>query len=143
MSLIASREEFSSREKDGGSMKRIFVVAAIAALLLGCAPVKHVPVVVEVARLSVTQPVYPPQAVRNRQEGTVMLLVLVGKDGLPKDIGVSQSSGFRPLDREAIRTVSHWTFRPKTVDGIPVDGYVRIPLNFSLNHLEPQSSPSP
>jgi protein TonB len=124
-------------------MKRIFVVAAIAALLMGCAPVKHVPVVVELTRLSVTQPMYPPEAIRYRQEGTVMLLVLVGRDGLPKDIRVSQSSGFRLLDKEAIRTVSHWTFRPKTVDGVPVDGYAKIPLNFQLNHLEPQSSPGP
>lgn len=124
-------------------MNRVLAAAAIAALLLGCAPVKHVPVVVEVARLSVTQPIYPPQAIRYRQEGTVMLLVLVGKDGLPKDIRVSQSSGFRALDREAIRTVSQWTFRPKTIDGVPVDGYAKIPLNFFLNHLEPKGSPGP
>jgi periplasmic protein TonB len=124
-------------------MKRFFVVAAIATFLTGCAPVKHVPIVVEVANLSVTQPIYPPQAVHYRQEGTVMLLVLVGKDGLPKDVGVSQSSGFRILDREAVRTASRWTFRPKTVDGIPVDGYARIPVNFYLNHLEPQSSSGP
>lgn len=124
-------------------MKKLFAAAAIAALSASCVPVKHVPVVVQTTQLSVTQPVYPLQAIRDRQEGSAVLLVLVGKDGLPKDIVVAQSSGFRLLDQEAIRTVSHWTFRPKTVDGTPVDGYAKIPVNFHLNHLQAQNTPGP
>jgi len=116
-------------------MKRLFVVVAIATFLVGCVPPKHVPVIVNMAELSAPPPVYPPEAVHLKEEGTVLLLVLVGKDGLAKDIKVSQTSGFPLLDKEAIRTVSHWTFRPKTIDGVPVYGYAGIPVSFNLNKI--------
>jgi TonB family protein len=126
-------------------MKRLFVVAAIiATLLVGCAPVKHVPVVVDPAVLkNAPQPRYPNDAIRHKEQGSVLLLVLVGKDGLPKDIKVIQSSGFDSLDLAAINALSQWTYRPRTVDGVPVEAYLRFPLNFNLKHAKPVGQPQP
>lgn len=73
----------------------------------------------------------------------MLLLVLVGKDGFPKDIKVVQSSGFDSLDLSAINAVSQWTFRPKTVDGVPEDAYVKFPVNFNLKQAKPVGQAQP
>lgn len=81
------------------------------------------------------QPRYPPQAIRQRHEGTVTLLILVAVDGTPKDIKVEQSSGYRELDRAAIEAAQRWRFNPEVKNGKKVEGYVRVPVNFNLNQL--------
>ena len=72
---------------------------------------------------------------RQRHTGTVILLVLVGVDGSPKDITVDKSSGYRELDRAALEAVRTWRFNPEVKNGKKVEGYARIPVNFNLNDL--------
>jgi len=81
------------------------------------------------------QPKYPPQAIRQRHEGTVTLLILVGVDGSPKDIKVDKSSGYHELDRAAIEAAQHWRFNPEIKNGKKVEGYARVPVTFNLNNL--------
>jgi protein TonB len=81
------------------------------------------------------QPKYPPQAARMHQEGTVTLLILVGVDGLPKDIKVEKSSGSKLLDRAATDAAKQWRFNPTTRNGQKVEGYARVPVTFNLNQL--------
>ena len=81
------------------------------------------------------QPKYPPQAVRARHEGTVILLILVGTDGSPKDIKVEKSSGYRELDRSAMDPAKQWRFNPTVRDGKKVEGYARVPVTFNLNQM--------
>jgi protein TonB len=78
-------------------------------------------------------PKYPPQAVRQRHEGTVVLLVLVGTDGSAKDVKVDQSSGFRELDQAAIQAAQRWKFNPAKKGGAAVEGYARVPVTFNLS----------
>jgi TonB family protein len=63
------------------------------------------------------------------KEGTVILWVVVGKDGKPHDVSVVD-----PLtpsnDREALRAVSQWTFKPATCGGMPTDVQINIEVNF-------------
>ena len=81
------------------------------------------------------QPKYPPQAMRQHHEGTVILMILVGVDGSPKDIKVDKSSGFRELDRAAMEAARQWRFNPTIRNGQKVEGYARVPVNFNLNSL--------
>jgi protein TonB len=78
-------------------------------------------------------PHYPPQAVRQHHEGTVTLLILVGVDGVPKDIKVEKSSGFRELDRAAMDAARNWRFNPEVKGGRKVEGYARVPITFNLS----------
>jgi protein TonB len=79
-------------------------------------------------------PPYPPMAARQRHEGTVVLLILVGLDGAPKSVEVEKSSGYRELDREAKAWVlSHWKFNPEVKAGKKVEGYARVPITFNLS----------
>ncbi len=80
-------------------------------------------------------PRYPISAVRQHQQGTVYLLVLVGPDGSVQDVKVDQSSGYRDLDRAAIEAARKWKFNPGSRDGKPVGGWVKVPVQFKLSNL--------
>lgn len=136
---------FGSICKRGGYMffHRTNVLPAVLLLCVGCAPVKHVPVVVPAALVTRTALSYPPLAIREHHQGTVVLLMLVGTKGTPLTTWVSKSSGFRELDRAAIQGTQHWIYRPETIDGMPTESYVRTPVNFFLNGLKPTVSPQP
>ena len=75
-------------------------------------------------------PVYPAEARRRREQGTVKLLVLVDPEGRVADIQVAASSGSQLLDRAALRAVKHWRWTPAKQGGTAtaVRGYVTIPF---------------
>lgn len=55
-------------------------------------------------------PEYPPRAVRQGQEGTVLLRVDLDAAGLPLAVAVERSSGHRLLDQAALAAVRRWRF---------------------------------
>ena len=75
-------------------------------------------------------PVYPPEAMKAGIQGTVVLSVLVGKDGLVKDTRVTTS--IPALDAAATDAVRKWVFKPAKNDGKPVAVWVSIPIKFTL-----------
>jgi len=76
-------------------------------------------------------PTYPKKERKARHMGTVLLGLVVGSDGLPRDITVS-----RPLspdfDAAAIDAVKKWKFSPATRDGKPVATAIKVEVNFHL-----------
>jgi protein TonB len=58
---------------------------------------------------------------------------LVGVDGSPLKIEVDKSSRHRVLDQEAVRAARSWKFNPEIRDGRPIEGWVSVPINFTLN----------
>lgn len=80
--------------------------------------------------LAAKPPVYPVEARRAREQGTVKLLVLVGPDGRVSDVAVSSSSGSKRLDQAALSAVKRWRWSPTKRDGaaVAVRGYVTIPF---------------
>jgi protein TonB len=78
---------------------------------------------------------YPLDAAKLRQQGTVILNVLVGSDGLPQTVEIEKSSGFRALDFAARDAVRHWTFQAGTRNGISAALWARVPITFSLQTL--------
>lgn len=82
---------------------------------------------------SKSDPSYPEECRRNRQEGTVLLRVLVGENGKPQDIEIAGSSGYDLLDEAAERAVYRWRFSPaKNKFGNAVKCYVTFPVVFRL-----------
>ena len=82
---------------------------------------------------TVIQPDYPRDARRRGEQGTVVLSVLVGRDGLPKEVAVARSSGYRQLDREAREAVLRWRFRPVHANGATVEARGLVPIKFDLS----------
>jgi len=77
-------------------------------------------------------PEYPPVARRRGYEGTVVLDVLVDREGRVRDLSVSQSSGHGVLDRAATKAVKDWLFEPGRRGDVTVDMWVEVPLTFRL-----------
>lgn len=75
-------------------------------------------------------PRYPPQARRQRHEGTVILRVLVGIDGLPKEVRIAKSSGYHELDLAAAQTAKHWRYLPGSRGGRFCEGWVTLKQPF-------------
>jgi protein TonB len=78
---------------------------------------------------------YPHDAAKLHQQGTVILRVLVGADGVPQTIEIEKSSGFRSLDVAARDAVRQWTFQAGTRNGLAAALWARVPITFTLNML--------
>jgi TonB family protein len=76
-------------------------------------------------------PEYSEEARRAKFQGTVLLWVVVGPDGKPRDVRVQRSLGMG-LDEKAIEAVRQWKFEPSMKDGHPVAVQVNIEVNFRL-----------
>ena len=97
-------------------------------------PVKRIRVAARVAEANLIHdvtPQYPPEAGRARLEGTVLLMAVIGKDGIVKDVRVE--SGLPILAQAAIDAVRQWRYKPYMIDGEPVEVDSRITINFTLS----------
>jgi TonB family protein len=74
-------------------------------------------------------PAYPPEAIRERVEGTVTLYAVIHKDGSVGEVRVLHGVDER-LDRNAQIALARWQFRPATRNGTAVDleAVVQIPF---------------
>ena len=77
-------------------------------------------------------PVYPMQAKNRGYEGTVILEVLVTKEGKAGKVSVFQSSRYSLLDEAAVSSVKKWRFEPGKKGDEKVDMPVKIPIRFKL-----------
>lgn len=78
-----------------------------------------------------TQPVYPPGALQEKVEGTVMLLVQVNEEG--DVLAANITEGVRDdLNRAALEAVQFFKFKPAKVKGKPVAVAVPVPIDFKL-----------
>jgi protein TonB len=77
-------------------------------------------------------PEYPWIARRRGYQGTVVLEVLVSREGKVKDLSLSVSSGHSVLDQAALASVKAWLFDPGTRGGEKVDMWVKVPVRFEL-----------
>lgn len=75
-------------------------------------------------------PKYPPEAGRERIEGIVVLMAVIGKDGTVRDVRVE--SGLPLLAQAAIEAVKQWRYRPYLLNGEPVEIDSLITINFNL-----------
>jgi periplasmic protein TonB len=77
------------------------------------------------------EPEYTDEARQAKFQGTVMLWVVIGTDGRPRDIRVQRSLGMG-LDEKAIEAVRRWKFRPGMKDGVPAAVQVSVEVDFRL-----------
>ena len=75
-------------------------------------------------------PRYPPEALRARQQGLVLLRLKVAADGSVSDLSIKHSSGFPALDDAALAAVRRWKFEPARIAGQPVAEDVEVPVRF-------------
>ena len=98
---------------------------------LAPSPDEFVAVEEEPVRISIDPPVYPDMAKTADIEGTVLVRVLVGKDGKIKDAVVID--GHELLRKAAIVCAKTAVFRPAIMDHRPVEVWVMMPVTFKLS----------
>ncbi len=76
-------------------------------------------------------PDYSDAARKAKHQGTVVLWVIIGTDGRPREINVRRSLGMG-LDEKAVEAVRRWKFDPAKKDGQAVAVQISIEVNFRL-----------
>ena len=76
-------------------------------------------------------PKYPEKARRAKERGDVILQLVVGTDGVPRDVKVDR--GLTPeMEQAAIDAVKHWKFTPATREGHSVPAQIKVAVSFKL-----------
>lgn len=81
-------------------------------------------------------PLYPKISRKRKEQGTVLLLLLVSKLGHVESIQIKRSSGFSRLDQAALQAVKQWRFTAASQNGQAIDYWYEMPINFSLNQTQ-------
>jgi periplasmic protein TonB len=76
-------------------------------------------------------PEYSEEARKAKYQGSVVLRVIIGSDGRPRNLQVVRSLGMG-LDQKALDAVAKWRFAPATKDGRAVAVLVDIEVAFRL-----------
>jgi protein TonB len=103
-----------------------------AAPVIAEAPVAITAPVYDAAYLQNPAPAYPALSRRLREQGRVVLRVLVNPGGSAEDVQLRTSSGSPRLDDTALDTVRRWKFVPARRGVEPVPAWVLIPISFKL-----------
>ena len=78
---------------------------------------------------------YPKESLHLREQGTVLLRVLVDVDGKVIAVEIEKSSGSSRLDRAARDAVKAWSFNPSRHAGVAQQAWARVPISFTLSTL--------
>lgn len=78
------------------------------------------------------QPVYPAAAKAAHVQGTVLLQMVILKDGTPGEITVT-SSPSNDLSQSSIEAVRQWRYRPILLNGQPVEVVTQVIVNYTLS----------
>lgn len=96
------------------------------------APVAVTPPIFNADYLDNPPPAYPALSRRMREQGRVVLRVLVNQRGGADEVRISDSSGHPRLDDSARETVKRWRFVPARRGAEPVPAWVLVPVSFRL-----------
>jgi protein TonB len=75
---------------------------------------------------------YPKRARQRGYQGTVLLEVLVNRNGKVDDLRILASSGYAILDSSAVKSVKTWSFKPAKKGKDTVAMWVKVPVRFKL-----------
>lgn len=119
-----------------GSIQEVLSVGGVAAQTgTGGVPTRiRVGGKVQKARLlKVVRPSYPPEARKERVQGTVILDAVIDKDGAPVELFVRPNGVDHRLADEAVQSVKQWRYKPTLLNGVPVEVVTQVQVNFTLS----------
>lgn len=78
------------------------------------------------------KPEYPLISARNEETGNTRVLIRVSANGVLTDIKVTKSSGYKRLDNAIVERMLHCSFRPISVNNVPVEIKIYMEYVWSL-----------
>jgi TonB family protein len=79
-----------------------------------------------------TQPMYPPEARRAFQQGTVILYAFLASDGRVQNVRVVQNVS-PALDGATVDAVQQWVYAPVRCGKVPLPTEIEVSVNFALS----------
>jgi protein TonB len=76
---------------------------------------------------------YPKASLMNEEQGTVSMSFLVNPDGTVADSKLEKTSGFKNLDKAAMKSISGCKFKPGTKDGAPAQTWTKVDYAWKLD----------
>lgn len=136
--------KYTPGHKDGkvvGGVVRIPVNFSLERMDARATPASGAPSV-DVSYKNRNPPAYPEQAIKQGQQGTVILDVTVDTLGNVTGIQVDQhgTDAAADLQTAAITAAKRWKFNPGRKGGKPVGGMLQVPVRFSLNDEQANAS---
>ena len=92
---------------------------------------EYVPVTQPTFAMQATH-VYPPEAARRHQQGTVVLVLYINGSGTLDKVEIVKSSGFPLLDEAAIREMKLSRFEPAMDGAIPIRSRAQASVTYRL-----------
>ena len=77
------------------------------------------------------EPEYTKAALDAKLQGTVIVSLLIGVDGVPSEIKVAHGLGMG-LDKKAVKCLKLWRFKPATLHGEVIPMKATMEVNFRL-----------
>lgn len=75
---------------------------------------------------------YPKASLMNEEQGNVSMAFLVAADGTVVDSKIEKSSGYKNLDKAAIKAISACKFKPGTKDGAIAQTWTKVDYDWKL-----------
>jgi TonB family protein len=94
--------------------------------------IDSVSVLVHPEMISLNDPRYPLEAIKNNTEGKVMVKILINKEGKVIKTIIDKSSGYRVLDDAAIAYSRELQFKPALMNSKPIDIWLSMGFNYKL-----------
>jgi TonB family protein len=86
--------------------------------------------VMQAKLIDIVRPKYPAEAKARGVQGTVRLMVIIGKDGVVQEIEIT--TGDRLLSYSAVEAVCGWRYQPTLLNGNPIEVVTTVDVVFSL-----------
>ena len=87
----------------------------------------------DIIPIVVIRPMYPREAALAGQEGRVKIEFTITAIGTVKDPKVIDADPPRVFNREALRAILKWKFKPRVIDGVAVDRPATQTIDFNLD----------
>jgi protein TonB len=110
-----------------------FVVSLMALLvagIAGSAVAGEVPASFDASKCKVE---YPKASLMNEEQGTTSMSFLINPDGSVADSKLEKSSGFKGLDKAALKSLTACKFKPGTKDGAPAQTWTKVDYSWRLD----------
>jgi protein TonB len=76
---------------------------------------------------------YPKASLMNEEQGTTSMSFLINADGSVADSKLDKSSGFKGLDKAAMKGLAACKFKPGTKDGAPAQTWTKVDYAWKLD----------
>jgi len=111
-----------------------FAISLVAALFMsgfaGAAFAGEVPASFDPSKCKVE---YPKASLMNEEQGVTSMSFQVNPDGSVADSKLEKSSGFKGLDKAALKGLSACKFKPGTKDGAPAQTWTKVDYAWKLD----------